>query len=180
MASNCNESNKETMAEQTTNERPHDGDEGAKKIKKVTLQSKDGDLFEVDEAVALQSRTIKLIIEDCGVEAPIPVPNVTSVILAKVLEYLQKHTAKNENSACELRKWDAEYAENLDHDTLFDLLHASNYLNITSLMEMLCKTVADMMKGKTPDEIRKQFHIVNDYTPDEEEEVKRENSWAFE
>jgi S-phase kinase-associated protein 1 len=40
--------------------------------------------------------------------------------------------------------------------------------------------VADKLKGRTIDEIRKTFGIVNDYTKEEEEEVRRENSWAFE
>jgi S-phase kinase-associated protein 1 len=37
-----------------------------------------------------------------------------------------------------------------------------------------------MIKGKTPEEIRKIFNIENDFTPEEEEEVRRENQWAFE
>jgi S-phase kinase-associated protein 1 len=37
-----------------------------------------------------------------------------------------------------------------------------------------------MIKGKTPEEIRKTFNIKNDFTPEEEEEVQRENQWAFE
>jgi len=32
-----------------------------------------------------------------------------------------------------------------------------------------------MIKGKTPEEIRKTFNIKNDFTPEEEEEVRREN-----
>ena len=31
-----------------------------------------------------------------------------------------------------------------------------------------CKTVADMIKGKSPEEIRKLFDVVNDFTPEEE------------
>ncbi len=31
-----------------------------------------------------------------------------------------------------------------------------------------CKTVANMIKGKTPEEIRKLFNIVNDFTHEEE------------
>ena len=60
------------------------------------------------------------------------------------------------------------------------LLQAANYLNIKNLLDLTCQTVADMIKGKTPEEIRKTFNIKNDFTPEEEEEVRRENQWAFE
>lgn len=59
-------------------------------------------------------------------------------------------------------------------------MQAANYLDIQSLLDLTCMTVADQMKGKSLDEIRKHFHIVNDYSKDEEEDVRRENSWAFE
>jgi S-phase kinase-associated protein 1 len=35
-----------------------------------------------------------------------------------------------------------------------------------------------MMKGKTVEEIRKTFNIKNDFTPSEEEQVRRENEWS--
>jgi len=37
-----------------------------------------------------------------------------------------------------------------------------------------------MIKGKTPEEISKTFDIKDDLTPEEEEEFRRENAWAFE
>ena len=39
-------------------------------------------------------------------------------------------------------------------------------------MDVTCKTVANMIKGKTPEEIRKTFNIKNDFTPSEEEQVR--------
>ncbi|KAK8936453.1 SKP1-like protein 1B [Platanthera zijinensis] len=59
-------------------------------------------------------------------------------------------------------------------------LLAANYLNIKGLLDLTCQTVADMIKGKTPEEIHKTFNIKNDFTPEEEEEAQRENQWAFE
>ena len=56
---------------------------------------------------------------------------------------------------------------------------AANYLNIKSLLDLTCQTVADMIKGMTPDEIAKTFNIKNHFTPEEEEELRRENQWAF-
>lgn len=35
-----------------------------------------------------------------------------------------------------------------------------------------------MIKGKSPEEIRKTFNITNDFTPEEEEQIRRENEWA--
>ena len=37
-----------------------------------------------------------------------------------------------------------------------------------------------MIKGKTPEEIRKTFNIKNDFTPEEEEQVRKENEWCEE
>ncbi|KAL1322673.1 hypothetical protein HN51_067664 [Arachis hypogaea] len=146
--------------------------------KKITLKSSNGEAFEVDEAVALESQTIKHMIEDDCADSGIPLPNVTSKILAKVIEYCKKHV----NAAAseeDLKMWDAEFVK-VDQATLFDLILAANYLNIKSLLDLTCQTVADMIKGKTPEEIRKTFNIKNDFTPEEEEEIRRENQWAFE
>uniref|UniRef100_A0A803LSS4 SKP1-like protein n=1 Tax=Chenopodium quinoa TaxID=63459 RepID=A0A803LSS4_CHEQI len=139
--------------------------------KKVTLRSSDKDTFNVDEKAAMLSQTIKNMIEDLGDSTdPIPLHNVTSKILAKVIEYCNKH-ANDDNSESsnndELKQWDK------------DFLNAANYMDIKSLLDLTCQCVADMIKGKTPEEIRKTFHIKNDFTPEEEEEVRKENQWAF-
>ncbi|XP_061358978.1 SKP1-like protein 1B isoform X1 [Gastrolobium bilobum] len=151
--------------------------------KKITLKSSDGEAFEVDEAVALESQTIKHMIEDDCADSGIPLPNVTSKILAKVIEYCKKHveaaSSDEKPSDEDLKAWDAEFVK-VDQATLFDLILAANYLNIKSLLDLTCQTVADMIKGKTPEEIRKTFNIKNDFTAEEEEEVRRENQWAFE
>jgi len=154
--------------------------------KRVKLKSSDDEMFEVDEAVAFESQAVKNMIEDTGIDAPIPLPNVSSKILAKVIEYCKYHVENQKTSEDkpatpedEIKAWDAEFVK-VDQATLFDLILAANYLNIKNLLDLTCQTVADMIKGKTPEEIRKTFNIKNDFTPEEEEEVRRENQWAFE
>lgn len=59
-------------------------------------------------------------------------------------------------------------------------LQAANYLDIKGLLDVTCKTVANMIKGKTPEEIRKTFNIKNDFSASEEEQVRKENEWCEE
>lgn len=144
-------------------------------LKKIMLKSSDGEVFEVEEEIALQSQTIKHVIEDDCADGGIPLPNVTGKILAKVIEYCKKHTDGDKE---ELKNWDVEFVK-VDQATLFDLILAANYLKVKDLLDLTCQTVADMIKGKTPEEIRKTYNTKN-FTPEEEEEIRRENQWAFE
>ncbi|KAL3031704.1 hypothetical protein AAZX31_02G043500 [Glycine max] len=93
--------------------------------KKITLKSSDGEAFEVEEAVAVESQTIKHMIEDNCADSGIPLPNVTSKILAKVIEYCKKHVEANcadeKPSEDELKAWDADFVK-VDQATLFDLI----------------------------------------------------------
>ncbi|CAL5083415.1 unnamed protein product [Urochloa decumbens] len=171
----------------------------------VTLISSDNERFEVAEAAATLSQTIRHMIEDGCTDGGVPLPNVTGKVLAMVIEYCNKHapaTATGEGSSStdaaatggegssssaaaavpsneELKAFDVAFVE-VDHATLFDLILAANYLDVKGLLDITCQKVADSIKGKMPEQIREMFGIKNDFTPEEEEEIKRENAWAFE
>lgn len=154
-------------------------------MSKVKLLSSDAQQFEVEEEVAFLSQTVKNLVEDAGAEDAIPLPNVSGRILSKVIEYSRFHVEaekkegdKPAKSDDDVKQWDTKFVD-VDQATLFDLILAANYLNIKGLLDLTCQTVAQMIKGKTPEEIRKTFNIKNDFTPEEEEEVRRENQWAF-
>jgi S-phase kinase-associated protein 1 len=160
--------------------------------KMIMLKSSDGEEFKVEEAVVMESQTIRHMIEDKCADNGILLPNVNSKILSKVIEYCNKHAqaakpvadgAADGASALspteDLKNWDAEFIK-VDHATLFDLSLAANYLDIKELLHLTCQTIADMIKGKTPEEIRRTFNIKNDFTAEEEEEIRREYQWAFE
>ncbi|XP_057951769.1 SKP1-like protein 1 [Malania oleifera] len=148
----------------------------------LVLKTSDGQIFQVEEAVALQAGLIKLLVEDgCSADV-IPLPNVTGAILSKVLEFCKKHAHASADAAAadaeNLNSWDADFVD-VDLDVLYDLIMAANYLDIKELVDLTCETVAEMIKGKQPEEIRKIFKIKNDFSPEEEGEIRRENQWAF-
>jgi len=161
------------------------------KVSNVRLLSNDGATLTIDRAVAERSVLIKNLIEDLGDEAvvsePIPIPNVNEPVLRKVVEWCEKHKSdtiqsteeENENrkKMTEIDEWDQKFMQ-VDQEMLFEIILAANYLDIKALLDVGCKTVANMIKGKSPEEIRKTFNITNDFTPEEEEQIRRENEWA--
>ncbi|KAL2109998.1 hypothetical protein VUR80DRAFT_1725 [Thermomyces stellatus] len=160
--------------------------------KKTWLASNDGVVKEVDRAVAERSMLIKNMLDDLGdaaisKENPIPIPNVNDAVLTKVIEWCVHHqndpptTGDDDDAArkkmTEIDEWDQKFMQ-VDQEMLFEIILASNYLDIKPLLDVGCKTVANMIKGKSPEEIRKTFNITNDFTPEEEEQIRRENEWA--
>ena len=86
---------------------------------------------------------------------------------------------KSPNMSEVVAEWDANFVS-IDQEMLFELILAANYMDIKSLLDLICAKVASMIKGKTPEEIRKTFNIVNDFTPEEEAQVREENKWCEE
>ncbi|GLJ25616.1 hypothetical protein SUGI_0490750 [Cryptomeria japonica] len=147
---------------------------------KVKLVSSDNVEFEVDYEVGLQMANIKKFIQLEGKDTIFPVYNVSSTMLSKVIEYVKYHLEAKESgqSEEEVKNWDRQFV-NVDQTTLCDLIMASNYLSVKDLFELLCQTVADMIKDLVPEKIRQLLGIKNDFTPEEEEELRRQNEWAF-
>lgn len=141
-------------------------------------------------------------------DGTIPLPNVTSKILKHCLEFAKfqsEHqmfvkTQKAEGTGTEgevsttkdvtgmlddekkkkLDEFNSTFfsTTNMDQPTLFEVILAANYLDMNLLLNSACGTVASMIRGRTPDEIRATFAIKNDFTPEEEEAVRKENEWV--
>lgn len=126
-------------------------------MSKVVLVASDQGKFEVEEIVARKSQLLKNMIEDTGVEEEIYLPNVKSNPLKKIIEFCE-HYRNNDppeiekplpkNSLKELvDPWDEQFINIPSQEELLELLLASNYLDIKSLIELCCAKVATMIKG---------------------------------
>jgi len=155
-------------------------------MKILNIIGKDGVkvLFPLD--CAIQSDTINSLIhydtttdtiEDYEVpEEDLPLTEVNSNILELVIQFCQhKLVEKTKEDSV---KWEKEFLQ-MGDQLLFDLILAANYLDIKPLLDSTCKQVAEYIKQcKTPQEIRRRFNIKNDFTPEEEKEIRKENSWC--
>mgnify|MGYP003339330557 CR=1 FL=1 len=143
----------------------------------IRLRSMDDQDFEVDQTVIECSMTLKNMLEDIsGDTGVIPLPSVSSDVLKKVIAYANHH-AKTVTEANKTDPWDHEFCK-VPQDALFELILAANYLEIRPLLDLTCKAVANLIKGKSPEEIRKTFNITNVFTPEEEEQIRKENEWC--
>ncbi|KAN0078530.1 Skp1 family, dimerization domain containing protein [Elaphomyces granulatus] len=162
-----------------------------------TLTSSDGVNITVERDIAECSVLIRNLLGDVAdINEPIPIPNVNMPVLEKVLEWCSHHrndprqgedegrpeTANYEadrerRKTTEIGEWDQSFIQ-VDLEMLFEIIQAANFLDIKALLDLGCMTVANMFKGKSPEEIRDHFNIANDFTPEEEEEIRRENEWV--
>ena len=143
--------------------------------KVIVLKSSDGETFEVDEAVALKSRTIKRMIDETSSSnrEVITLPIVSGSILAKVLRYCEKHTGDDKSIAEELGAWDADFVK-LDEDTLFQLILAANYLGVERLVDLASEGAWRKVRAESAGDIL----YGNKYSSDEDQGIRMEYRWV--
>lgn len=152
----------------------------------VILLTSDNKQFVVEKDVLSCSGMLKDFGES---DEPVPLQNVSSDVLEKVLEYCEHHKGEphqfiapdanqdeTRRRTTDIGEWDQRFID-IDQEMLFELITAANYLDIKSLLDLGCKTVANLIKGKTPNEIRRLFNIVNNFTPEEEAAIPAQDPW---
>lgn len=156
------------------------------------------------------SHTINDMLETLGVDienditSEVPINNITAKILGLVKNWVEFHQDDAQPSAEDIKdkqaetidEWDQKYLkmplgdlyelvrlaiQSLKHslEQIFQI-SAANFLNIPGLLWITTREIAYMIKGKSPEEIRQQFGIENDWTQSELEAVQKENQWCEE
>ena len=149
----------------------------------MKLITSDGEVFEIDgKTAALSGLLVDFVSEDedGDQDEPIPLANVTSDVMKKVIEWAEHHKDdpnqeenEGERRTDNISAWDANFMK-VDQGMMFSLILAANYLKIDGLLKLACDTVANMIRGKTPNEIRQTFNIQSNSENSQENPV-REN-----
>ncbi|GMY21905.1 SKP1-like protein 14 [Fagus crenata] len=130
-----------------------------------------------------------------------PLPNVSGFALAPVIDYCQRsleiraklppvpapdtEASEEEKEAErkvkeEMNEFETEFLKEESNEGIKELILAANYLNIKEMLEFLNQSVADRIKNKSVEYVRRFFGIESDYTPQEEAQLREEFAWAFE
>ena len=141
----------------------------------VAVITADGKMFDITNAIAEQIKMIKNAAEEFCDEV-IPIPTVNSDIFEKIVEFCTFKTEERDFGTTEdfVKKF-----FDVPTDFLFDIISASNFLDAPDVLDAACSAAADLLRDKSPEEIRTILNIENKFTPEEEAEIIKENSWAF-
>ncbi|KAH8273066.1 hypothetical protein KR018_009367 [Drosophila ironensis] len=157
----------------------------------INLESSDGVIYAVDLRIAKGFGIIRTMMQTNKMpedQSSVVLPKVNGAILLKLISWAEYHVDDPEptddfeffvGANDSISAWDANFLR-VDHATLVELIVAANYLKMKSLQKAACKTVANRMKGKSVEEIRKAFNIESDFSPEEEEQMRLENEWVEE
>jgi S-phase kinase-associated protein 1 len=125
--------------------------------------------------------------DDDDTDTGVPITNVRAPVLTKVIEYCTHYqeeamtpiTTPLKSSRIEdlVQPWYANFVQ-VEQPMLFELVTAANYMDIKSLLDLTCLAVSIYIKGKSAEELRRIFNISDEFSPEEEEQVREENSWA--
>lgn len=134
----------------------------------ITLVSKDGEEVTVSAQAARISGMISNIVEDLDDDDDhvdkLPLPKIDGPSLHRIVQFMNLHAQDRmldiplplDGATLEENVTQAPYRDfinNLDHESLFKLLSAANYLSITPLLDLACLRVTYIIKDKSADEV---------------------------
>jgi S-phase kinase-associated protein 1 len=150
----------------------------------VTVAADDGsERVLKDINVWQQSETIMEMVKDTDPGDTIPLASVPKEALDKAVEYMEKMAAFKADGTTDEDKqqWISEYKKTMEAQDqlplLFQTMTAANFMNVKTLLDELCKFVAEMIAQRTPNEILDYFNIKKDATWEEEQELIATHKW---
>ena len=151
-------------------------------MESITLISADNHKIELDAKSGQRSPVIKQKLLDAmnpkyKRKPELQFKEIKYDILKKVVEYLNYYKNKtpkeipkpvpSEKLSAFLDEWDFEFINNIDLDSIFDLMNAASDLGIQSLLDLSSIKVASILKNKGIEDIRYMFNGECDLTEKE-------------
>lgn len=145
----------------------------------ITLKSNDGQTVKVDQKACEKSKYLKSQIDSGKNE--IVLDDIKGEVLTLVGEYLEQYKDKEPNKipevltsndlAKQIDEWDFNFINKTTYEVTFHLINAGVLLELEHLHDLACAKIASFMKGKSPEEVNKEFTIECQLTQDEAKEL---------
>ncbi len=145
----------------------------------VTLKSSDGRSYVISANACKLSRYLQNYVYSG--EKEITLEDARGDVLKALAEYLQNYADKefppipelvtgNDMSKL-LTPLDLGFINTLSYEQAFHLINLSNTLDLEHLHDLVCFKIAAFIKGKTPEEVNKEFIIECQLTQEEAKQL---------
>jgi hypothetical protein len=148
----------------------------------MLVLTSDAARFTLPARMVSRCGTLRHVLEsgcDTLEDAPVPLPNVHSSALARVMQFY----AKVDEAALDevpLRLVKTRFFETMPlRPDLYVLMNAANYLDATELLDDAASFVADLLRAQTPEAIREVLGLRADVTASNAACISKELDWAL-
>jgi len=97
---------------------------------------------------------------------------------AKAMKTIQK-PLKTSNFEELTDTFSNNFLKSKTHQQIADLMMGTSYLQCQILFDYCCAFVASYFRDKTIDELKTEFNITEELTPELEEQIKKDNAYLF-
>ena len=156
-------------------------------INQIVLVSKEGIKSSTSSLISNLSGLIYNVLQDYPENEEIPLPFVANELLVHILSFANHHNftppeppKKPVVSSNLTDEWDVTFIDQFNEDQIIELVLATNYLDLKSLLDICLVKLACKFKDKTAQDIRRDYNIEEELTPEVEEKLKAEFPWAME
>ena len=144
----------------------------------ISLKSEDKN-FEVSKEGCKKSNYLQKLVDEG--KTTINLDEIKGEVLAKIAEYLNYYadkefpvlpeTLKTNKLNEEINEWDFSFIDSISYENCFHLINAGLLLELNHLYELACAKIASFMKGKTVEDVNKEFTIECQLTQEEANEL---------
>jgi len=152
----------------------------------IKLISKEGEKFDISKKSGNMSLLLRGAMEDYEGDINIPLDDIDSNIVRKVIEYLDhwdnleppkiKTPIESDKMSQIVDEWSANFIDCLDIEEIGDLAIAANFMQIQQLVDLSCCKIAAIGFSKPIDELFIDYGIdPSSFTEVERRKIRQEN-----
>ena len=148
----------------------------------LTLKSKDG----IELKITKKNAQLSTLLNEAN-QTTFEIKDVDGKTLQLIVNFLNHYEGtapkeidkpiKSSNLKEILDEWSFDFLEHLSVDEVSNLTVGSNYMEIQSLLDIVCARIAVMCKDKSDEEIITMFNIKEVFSENEKAKIREENKW---
>lgn len=152
----------------------------------IYIISNEGDRFSIAKSDFVRESYVASTMESDELE--IDVPDASSNTIKNIIKFIEiqnndRFVPLNDDDKptfqiSSLKKIHMDFLKSYTIDELNEILLTANFLDMKSLIDLICAYYASIMKTNTVEKIREIFDIKNDFSLEEEQQIHSENQWC--